>query len=69
MARQQIKKLAAVTTGLAEHRPSLRNGVTAYDAFAVRVKIVRRRGKPRCDPTRPSHPALNVRDDREAPLM
>jgi hypothetical protein len=26
MARQQIKKLAAVTTGLAEHRPSLRNG-------------------------------------------
>jgi hypothetical protein len=22
----------------------------------------------RCDPTRPSHPALNVRDDREAPL-
>ena len=26
MARQQIKKLAAVTTGLADNRPSLRNG-------------------------------------------
>ena len=23
----------------------------------------------RCDPIRPSHPALNVRDDREAPLL
>ena len=23
----------------------------------------------RCDPMRPSHPALNVRDDREAPLL
>jgi len=30
MARQQIKKLAAVTTGLAVNRHSLRNGVTAY---------------------------------------
>ena len=35
----------------------------------VRVEIVRRRGKPRCDPTRPSHPAFNVRDDREAPSL
>jgi len=38
-------------------------------AFAVRIGIVRPRAtSARCDPIRPSHPALNVRDDREAPL-
>jgi hypothetical protein len=35
--------------------------------FCVRVEIVRLRNE-RYDPTRPPHPALNVRDDREAPL-
>jgi len=31
-------------------------------------RIVRPHGKPHCDTLRPSHPAPDVRDDREAPL-
>jgi hypothetical protein len=100
MARQQIKKLAAVTTGLADSRPSLRNGVTAYSALSPETGLScpRRRAiisrdltsasggqdhtpspsasasfvrvhKARATPPRPSHPAPNVRDDREAPLL
>ena len=100
MARQQIKKLAAVTTGLADIRPSLRDGATAYSALSsgTGLSCPRRRAiisrdltsasggqdhtpspsalasfvrvhKARAMPTRPSHPAPNVRDDREAPLL
>jgi hypothetical protein len=34
MARLQQKTQAAVTTGSARHRHSLRNGFTAYDALS-----------------------------------
>jgi hypothetical protein len=37
--------------------------------FAVRCSIIRPRKKLRLTLPRPSHPAPNVRDDREAPLL
>src|SRR5690242_14731485 len=100
MARQQQKKLAAVTTGLAEHpafpaqwlyglwralpgaraflpplpadhlrKLDLSVGRPGPHAFAVRgTSFVAQELRPQDDP-RPSHPASNVRDDREAPLI
>jgi hypothetical protein len=98
MARQQIKKLAAVTTGSAgSSRHSLHDGFTAYSALSSGPGLSCPRrpqdhparltpasgcqdhtplpsvpgsfvGARRCDRARPPHPALNVRDDREAPL-
>jgi len=101
VARQQQEKLAAVTTGLAEHtRPSPRDGFHGLYALSLGTgclapiaKAIRhcRLGistgmpgprdftvasglfvgarDPRCNPTRPPHPAPDVRDDREAPLV
>jgi hypothetical protein len=37
--------------------------------FAVRCSIIRPRNELRLTPQRPSHPAPNVRDDREPPLL
>ena len=37
--------------------------------FTVRLGVVRRRDTRAATPLRPSHPAANVRDDREAPLF
>jgi hypothetical protein len=36
--------------------------------FAVRIVLFVRMKYPCCNPTRPPHPALNVRDDRDTPL-
>jgi hypothetical protein len=100
MARQQQKKLAAVTTGSAEHPAFPARWFTAYSALSsgTGLSCPRRRAiisrdlasasggqdhtpspsasasfvrvhEARATPTRPSHPALNVRDDREAPLV
>jgi len=43
-------------------------GVSGPHDFSVRIGPFVRALTARCDPMRPSHPALNVRDDREAPL-
>jgi hypothetical protein len=100
VARQQQEKLAAVTTGLAEHptlparwfiglyalslgtgslAPSPKQFVIAGLASAPGCQdhatspshLIRSsaRENPRCDQTRPPHPAPDVRDDREAPLV
>jgi hypothetical protein len=44
-------------------------GAPGPHAFTVRLGIVRRRDTRAATPLRPSHPAANVRDDREAPLF
>ena len=95
------KKQAAVTTGSADIRHSLRGGLHAYFAISPVLRLfghrrqqgsspaglasasgcqdhatsrppnaVRPRAiRARCDILRPPHPALHVRDDREAPLL
>ncbi|WP_316224804.1 MULTISPECIES: hypothetical protein [unclassified Bradyrhizobium] len=37
--------------------------------MTVRIGLFVGVERPRCNPLRPPHPALNVRDDREAPLL
>ncbi|WP_316169020.1 MULTISPECIES: hypothetical protein [unclassified Bradyrhizobium] len=37
--------------------------------MTVRIELFVDVERPRCNPLRPPHPALNVRDDREAPLL
>ena len=44
-------------------------GASGPHDFAVRKSIVRPRNELRSTPSRPSHSAPNVRDDREAPLL
>jgi len=43
-------------------------GVSGPHDFSVRIGPFVHALTARCDPMRPSHPALSVRDDREAPL-
>jgi hypothetical protein len=101
MARQQLEKLAAVTTGSAKSSgipcatvltlmarsprgpgliaPVIARLVTARlglsvgrpgpHAFASASAPFVRTRHSRAPPMRPSHPAPNVRDDREAPLL
>jgi hypothetical protein len=100
IARQQTKKLAAVTTGSAgssgipcamvltliarsPRGPGFLAPVVARSSHATwpqrreaRTTRLRRPHRDqssaqslRADPMRPSHPAFNVRDDREAPLV
>jgi hypothetical protein len=44
-------------------------GVSGPHVFAVRFSIIRPHALARMTPPRPLHPAPNVRDDREAPLL
>jgi hypothetical protein len=44
-------------------------GASGPHVFAVRFGIIRPHALARVTPPRPSHPAPNVRDDREAPLL
>ena len=44
-------------------------GASGPHVFAVRFSIIRPHALARMTPPRPSHPAPNVRDDREAPLL
>jgi hypothetical protein len=37
--------------------------------LTVRINVVRRHGQPRCNIDTPTASRLNVRDDREAPLV
>ena len=57
--------VVTVIGAMRKHRRQLGTslGVPGPHAFAVRVDIARL-----TMPSRPSHPAPNVRDDREAPL-
>ncbi|CAL79843.1 hypothetical protein BRADO6195 [Bradyrhizobium sp. ORS 278] len=44
-------------------------GVSGPRDLTVRMSVVRRHGKPRCDSHTPTASRLDVRDDREAPLV
>jgi hypothetical protein len=64
--------LATVTSAMREHRRQFDTsvGVSGPRDLAVRIDAVRRReNKPRCNIDTPTASRLNVRDDREAPLL
>ena len=54
-------RLRALPQGISVGMPGPRD-------LTVRIDIVRRHGKPRCNIDTPTASRLNVRDDREAPL-
>ena len=56
--------LATVACGLFTRKLDASVGASGPHSFAVRISAARL-----ASPTRPSHPAPNVRDDREAPLV
>src|SRR5271169_5177728 len=51
------------------HRLDASVGASGPHDFAVRDSIIRPRARARLTLPRPSHPAPNVRDDRETPLV
>jgi hypothetical protein len=64
--------LATVTSAMREHRRQFDTsvGVSGRRDLTVRIDAVRRReNKPRCNIDTPTASRLNVRDDREAPLL
>ena len=56
--------VASVACGIANRKLDTSVGVSGRHDFAVRLRAVRLSAQ-----KRPSHPAANVRDDRETPLV
>jgi hypothetical protein len=52
-----------------QHQLDISVGMPGPRDLTVRINVVRRHGDHAATSTRPPHPALNVRDDREAPLL
>ena len=52
-----------------QHRLDTSVGVSGPRDLTVHINVVRRHGEPRCNIDTPTASRLNVRDDREAPLM
>jgi len=50
-------------------RLGISTGMPGPHGLTVRTGMFVRVNEPRCNPMRPPHPAPDVRDDREAPLM